>query len=131
MSQKDEELQDRIENGTYAGMELDAQAYRKLFSVIGQEPVVKLSKNFADRVSAKLVAARKRESKRDLVWLSFGVLFLLVGLIVTAALSGLQLQLGFLKEMSPYAGVFIFGILVIIAFNFVEKRAIPKVKQPQ
>jgi divalent metal cation (Fe/Co/Zn/Cd) transporter len=124
MSEREEDLQKRIEQGDHVENDLDAAAYSKLFSVIGNEPSINLSKNFAERISSMILLKKKKEARRDFLWLSFGVVFLVVGLIVTAALAGLTMQLGFLLEISAYAGVFIFGIVMIIAFNWLEKRTI-------
>ena len=123
----DEEIQKRLEsNRPIDGNDRDVVTYRRLFEIISKEPKMKISNAFADDVVKKIVVQKKREARRDMVWLSFGVVFLLVGLVVTAAVAGLQFQLGFLKEMSGYAGLFVFGIAVIIAFNWLEKKTLSK-----
>jgi hypothetical protein len=124
MTERDEELQKRIERGDSFQNDLDAIAYQKIFSVIGKEPRISLPQNFAERISSIILIKKKKEARRDFLWLSFGVVFLLIGLIVTAALAGLTLQLGFLLEISGYAGVFVFGVAMIILFNILEKRTI-------
>lgn len=123
----DEEIQKNFEsNLPLDENDRDVASYRILFKILSREPAMRLSNSFAERVVKRIVAQKKREARRDMIWLSFGVVFLLVGLIVTAAFAGLQLELGFLKEMSGYAGIFIFGIAVILAFNWLEKKTLSK-----
>jgi hypothetical protein len=123
----DEEIQKHFEsNLPIEGRNRDADSYRELFRIVSKEPKLKINNAFAEGVVKKIVAKKKREARRDMIWLSFGVVFLLVGLIVTAAFAGLQSQLGFLKDMSGYAGVFIFGLAVILAFNWLEKKILSK-----
>lgn len=123
----DEEIQKKFEAGDEPQISgLDHASYTVVFRAISKEPRLKISDSFAERVVKKIVAQRRREARRDFIWLSFGVVFLVVGLLVTAALAGLRLELGFLKEMSGYAGVFVFGVVLILAFNWIEKRALPK-----
>jgi hypothetical protein len=123
----DEEIQKSLDsNLPLDENDRDVAAYRKIFAVVSKEPSLKITNSLAERVINKIVAQKKREARRDIVWLSFGVVFLLVGLIVTAAFAGLQFQLGFLKDMSGYAGIFVFGIVVILAFNWIEKKTLSK-----
>jgi hypothetical protein len=123
----DEEIQKRFEsNLPLAGNDRDVDSYREIFRIVSKEPKVKINNSFADGIVKKIMAMKKREARRDMIWLSFGVVFLLIGLVVTAAFAGLQFQLGFLKEMSGYAGVFVFGVAVIIAFNWLEKKTLSK-----
>lgn len=123
----DEEIQKRFESGLpVEGNDRDIVFYREVFRIAGKEPRTKVGNAFAESVVKKIVVKKKREARRDIIWLSFGVVFLLIGLVVTAAIAGLQFELGFLKEMSGYAGVFIFGVAVIIAFNWLEKKTLSK-----
>jgi hypothetical protein len=127
MNDFEEELQKSVEaNQDLISGNPDAAAYREVFRILSKEPKSALGNSFADKLVKKIAAQKKREARRDLIWLSFGVVFLLAGLIVTALFAGLTLELGFLKEMSGYAGVFIFGAAMIVAFNWFEKRILPK-----
>lgn len=126
MTEKEVEMQRKVESGLGVEANADSDAYRRLFNVIGKQPKIQLSRNFVDGVVQRIEAKRKRESRRDLIWLGFGVLFLIIGLALTAILAGLQFHLGFLLEMSAYAGVFIFGSVMIVLFNWLEKRTLEK-----
>ncbi|HEY0742834.1 MAG TPA: hypothetical protein VGD40_15295 [Chryseosolibacter sp.] len=120
----DEELQKQFEsNNPPTGSDRDTIAYREIFRVVAKEPSVTLRSNFAESIVRKILAKKKRESRRDMIWLSFGVVFLLIGLIVTAVVAGLKFELGFLREIS---GLLIFGVAVILLFNWIERRAFSK-----
>jgi hypothetical protein len=123
----DEEIQKHFETDDFSvGSEADRVAYRAVFRAISKERLTKISDSFAERIITKVVAQKKREARRDFIWLSFGVVFLVVGLIVTATLAGLHFELGFLREMSAYTGVFVFGIAIIFGFSWIEKRMLSK-----
>ena len=127
MNEHEEDLQKRIEvNASSDLRSVDERAYRTVFRALNREPKVNVRRNIAEAVVAKLILRKKREARRDFIWLTFGVVFLSIGLIVTVVLAGLQLQLGFLKDISAYAGVFVFGVILILAFNFFEKRTLLK-----
>lgn len=121
----EEEIQNAFESGQPSASDLDSRAYRAVFRSISKEPGLKISDSFAERVMKKIMIKKRREARRDFLWLSFGVLFLMIGLVVTAVIAGLRFQLGFLREMSGYAGVFVFGIVVILVFSWLEKKALP------
>ena len=123
----DEEIQKRFDSGLPpASEDRDVAAYREIFRAISKEPALKISSTFAEGVVKKIMTQKKREARRDMIWLSFGVAFLLIGLMVTGAFAGLQSQLGFLRDISGFAGIFIFGTVVIFAFNWLEKKLISK-----
>lgn len=116
----DEEIQKQFEsNNPPRGLDRDTIAYHSIFSVVAKEPSVKLRADFAESIVRKIVVRKKREAKRDMIWLSFGVVFLLIGLIVTAAVAGLKFELGFLQEMFS---LLIFGVAMVLLFNWVERR---------
>lgn len=120
----DEEIQKQFEsNDPPQGLDRDTIAYREIFKVLAKEPGVKLRADFAESIVRNIVVRKKRETRRDMIWLSFGVVFLLIGLIVTSVVAGLKFELGFLQEMS---GLLIFGAALILFFNWIEKRTFSK-----
>ncbi len=120
----EEELQKQFETTTPPqGTDPDVAAYRKIFAALGKEPKLTISSDFAGAVVKRIVTKKKREARRDFFWLTFGVVFLLVGLIVTAVVAGLRFELGFLKEMS---GILIFSAAMILGFNWLEKKTLAK-----
>lgn len=119
----DEEIQKQFEtNDPPKGTDRDTLAYREIFRVVSKEPALKIKTDFAGSVVKKIVVRKKREARRDMIWLSFGVVFLLTGLFVTAAFAGLKFDV-FSGEIF---GLFIFGVAITLAFNWIEKRALPK-----
>lgn len=125
MNKREEELQSKVESQLdVPASNIEELAYQHVFRALTKEPKLDLPIHFADMILKKIVDKKKREARRDFFWLAFGVAFLLVGLIVTAAVAGLTLQLGFLKDISGYAGVLVFGATLIVLFNWVEKRVI-------
>jgi hypothetical protein len=124
MKEKDEDLQNGIErNGAFGDESQDANVYRHIFRALEKEPKMMLSESFADKVMTK-VEVRKSSSVRDFVWLGVGIFFSLIALVIVFVMSGVKMDLGFLKGMSDYKGLFIFAIGLMIAFNFFEKRLI-------
>ena len=121
MNDKEDQLQNDIERGTFGNESLDANAYRHVFRALEKEPEMTLSGSFADKVMLK-IGTKKSSSVRDFVWLGVGIFFSIIMLIVALGVSGLNLNLGFLKAMSDYKGLLIFAIGMMIAFNFLEKR---------
>jgi hypothetical protein len=123
MSNHDEELQRKTEAGIFDDEnDLDAASYKMVFKALSKQSEVKLSEHFSDSVITKIQARQKRTALRDFLWLLLGVTFLVVGFVIAFVVSGLQFEFGFLKQISSYSGVFIFGAIVIVIFNWVEKR---------
>jgi hypothetical protein len=125
MNAKDEGLQrDFDANQIPVSNDPDVLAYKAVFNALEKEPRLNFSSAFAERIVGKIIAQRKREARRDLIWLTFGVTFLVIGLVVTAVLAGLRLEMGFLKDISAFTGIFIFGAAGIVAFNWLEKKTL-------
>ena len=55
------------------------------------------------------------------MWLGTGMFSLFITLIVAIAMSGFKLNFGFLKNMSGYAGLFVFGAVLILVLNQLDK----------
>jgi hypothetical protein len=129
MNDYEEELQKKLEAGlTPDAEELDIKSYQEVFTVLEKEPPNALPVDFTNRVIAKVIASQKKNASRDFWWLGLGILFTVICFIVVVAMTGFKLQMGFLKEMSGYAGLFIFATVFIIVLNWLEKRVLPSVK---
>lgn len=126
MNQQDEDLQKNMEAGTSpVGDDLDIQAYRELFVRLKQEPDFQLPVNFSDSIVARVIEKKKRHASRDFYWFGAGMFLLLVAFVVAIAMTGFKPDLGFLKNMSSYLGLFIFGTAFILALHFLDKKIIP------
>lgn len=127
MNYNDDDLQQKIENNQLVNDDdLDIKAYRIVFNSLDKLPEEKLSASFADRVVAKVIERRKREGSRDLWWFGIGMVFLVISCIAAFVFAELPLTLGFLKNISSYTGVFVFGAAFIIALNLLEKKVIQR-----
>lgn len=123
----DEELQKWIEAGKIPpGNGVDAKAYREVFARLRKEPDAYLPAGFAEKVIVRIQRQQLKSSSRDIYWLFGGVFLLIVAMIVAVAFSGFKPGLGFLKDISAYAGVFAFGVVFILFLNRLDKKFLPK-----
>lgn len=122
MSPHDEELLGNGELRQLTETHPDAKAYRIVFEALEKPVDYSLSRGFTDRVLTRIVRKKKKESVRDLAWLTAGVFLLVVSFVVALVMTDFTLSLGFLKGMSSYAGVFLFGILFIGLLNWIDHR---------
>jgi hypothetical protein len=119
----DEELQNQIEStGNASGK--DALIYKEIFNALKREPDFKLPPSFADRVIARIEAAR--ESKAEMVWLVVGVLSFVVTGIIAVALTNYKLDFGVMKFISGYPGLVAFGVVFILGLHWLDKKFIRK-----
>ena len=128
MNSHEEEIQKNIEAGRPTDdNDLDARAYKEVFRALKtSSPETSLPVNFADKIIARVIEKQKRESARDFFWFGVGIFLMIVALIVTIYYTGFKFNLGFLKGMSGYAGLFVFGVAFIILLNVLEKRIVPR-----
>ena len=121
-----EEIKKLLEEDNSSPIEhADVDAFSRILTVLEkEEKAIPLSTNFSDRVIQK-ITQKQRKSNR-LSWFGYlaGVLGLLLSLIITLALVDFKLDFGFLKGISSYSGLFLFGISFIVILNFLEKRII-------
>jgi hypothetical protein len=123
----EEELQKRVEGDTgNPEGDLDVKVYQKIFVTLSKTSEINISPSFADRIvqitSSKLI----RESRRDLWWLGCGIAMLLIAFVVAIIYTGFKIDMGFLSAMADYKGLFIFGIVFVIALNWIDKRIVKK-----
>jgi len=129
----DEELQKSIEAGrTFPGDDLDAKAYQEVFARLRKEPDNYLGVGFAEKVIVRIQQQQQKSTSRDFYWLAAGVFMLIIAMIVAVFFSGFKPGLGFLKGISAYAGVFVFGIAFILLLNRFDKKLLSKagINQP-
>lgn len=127
MNKHEEDLQKNIEAGEKpTGDDMDILAYREVFSRLQKEPDFYLPADFADVMVTRIIEKKKLDTSKDLLWLGAGVFLLLIAFATTAVMSGFKPDLGFLKNMSSYLGLFVFGVLFILILNFLEKRIVPR-----
>lgn len=105
--------------------QLDVEAVSRMLSVLEKEDrSVHLSGNFSAGIIQKIVQKQKRENRFSWFGYLAGVLGIIVSLIISLLVVDFKIDLGFLKGISSYSGLFLFGIAFILVLNFIEKRII-------
>ena len=121
MNPNEEALQKNVEAGKVSD-DLDAKAYQQVFSGLKREPEFKLPASFADTVVARLQLQQSKSLRREYFWLGFGIFLSVITFIVAIVLTDFTLDLGFLKNLSNFKGVLIFGGCFILALHWLDKR---------
>ena len=123
----DEELQRKIEQGDFSSLPTDTievKAYQEVFKALDKAPVYTLPADFASKVVTRLETRQKKSGSLDFIWFAAGVVLLFISLAVTLRYITVTLNLGFLKNLSPYKSIFIFGVSFIILLNWIDHRFI-------
>lgn len=123
MNEMEEQLQDDIERGR-AAEGRDADAYRRVFHALGQEPEYELSADFAHKVMARAAEGHANRFSNDYLWFAAGILFLAVSFALTLRFIGFHLDFGFLTVMADYKGLAIFGVILILFLNWLDKKLV-------
>lgn len=127
MNHYEEALQNNIEAGWPTNADdADVKAYREVFRALGTPPEASLPNNFADRIVARIEEKRKRESKKDVIWFASGIAVMVLVFVATILYTGFKFDLGFLNDMSGYAGLFIFGVAFVLLLNILDKKLVTK-----
>jgi hypothetical protein len=122
MSNQDEELQKKIEANQHTdGSDIDVRSYQYVFRAISATTET-LPQNFSDQIISKLIAKQKKESSREWWLIGLGIFLLVIAFMVAIAYSGFKLEMGFLKKISAYTGLFLFGAAFILVLSIFEKR---------
>ena len=122
-----------VKNGDKQGLE--ERAYRTVFDAMKKGPSYKLPSNFADKVMVKIEMASQRSSSRELVWLYLGLASFVIAAGVAMVMTNFgelnfgelnfdKIDLGALKFISGYPGLFIFGGLFILGLQWIDKKFI-------
>lgn len=124
----EEELQKNIEAGIHPDHDdLNARAYQQVFQSLKRTPDFELPFPFADRV-VRLVESKHqaKSTTREYFWLGLGIFFLLIALIAAIAMTEFKFDVGFLRGMSSYGGIVIFGAAFITLLHWLDKKLINK-----
>jgi hypothetical protein len=124
MNTRDEELQRKIESGRESD-DMDSRAYKTVFQALSMEPGFKLPVSFADRVAA-IAETKHKSSSFNFLLFGLGIFFLVIAFVVAIVMTGFKLNLGFLSDMSPYYGLFVFGGLFIGLLNILGRKLLRK-----
>jgi hypothetical protein len=121
MENRDEELQLSMEKNRVNGTDKDSRAYRLVFDALRHEPEFRLSSKFSDSVLQRL---EETEGRSQYFWLALGFIGFVIAAAVAVALTDFSLDLGFLKHISKFTGLFIFGAAFIVLLHWVDKKLI-------
>jgi hypothetical protein len=128
MSDHEEELQRKVESGKLLSRDnADVRAYLHVFDALRKEPHYRLHHSFADNVVQKILAqSQEKKSSADFWWLGLGILLLVIAFIVSLSytVSFIKLSPGFLSAMWEYKGIIVLAVMLIVIFNWLEKRLI-------
>jgi hypothetical protein len=119
MENRDEELQHNIERSLVSGSDKDTRAYRLVFEALRQEPEFRLSSKFSDSVLQRMETA---EGRSQYYWFAFVILGFVVAAGVAIALTDFRPDFGFLKHISKFTGLFVFGAAFVVLLQWVDKK---------
>jgi len=129
MKHEDENLQKQFEKGDFSAEGVDAQAYRKIFDALKNEPEYTLPIYFADRLVTLIESKeRTKEVSRDNFWLGLGLFSFVIALIVALVLTDFKFSFGAFQFFAGYRGLIFFGIAFVLLLNWIDKKIIRKIE---
>ncbi len=119
---KEEELQQQAQKNQLSGNDVDSRAYHVVFDVLRREPEFRLSANFSEVVLHKISGSESP--------LYYWVAFVMLGFVIAAGaaiiLTGFKPDFGFLKHISRFTGLFVFGAGFILLLQWVDRKLVHK-----
>ena len=123
MNQHEEDLQKKFEQGKPIPSGPDEKAYEVVFRALKRDPGYSLPSNFAEQVAAAATKGSHRE-RGDYFWFGAGIFFLLVAFVANILFTGVRLDFGFMKVLSDYRGLLVFGVVLIVLLNWLDKKLV-------
>lgn len=118
----EEELQKNIEKGLPAkGDASDIVAYQAILRAMKNQKAPSLSPDFSDKIVARIVAKERKSERKEMVWFVMGIAMIVISFIAIVLYTGFKPDFGFLKNISRYSGVLIFGAVFVFALHLVDK----------
>lgn len=122
----EEEMQHKIHNGE-TGDSVDELAYQAVFSALRKGPRTEIAPGLADRVVLSLEKRKAvQKSSFDIIMAITGGVLFLMGLIASVVVTGFRPDFGFLKAISDFKGLFLFGVGFVTVLNFIDKQLMRK-----
>jgi hypothetical protein len=118
---EDQELQNLAESGMLNGTYRDSRAYRLVFEALKKETEFSLPATFSQSVLQRMEAA---EGKNSYVWLAVIFTGFIVAAGVSIALTDFRPDFGFLRHISRFAGLFVFGAAFILLLQWIDRKVI-------
>ena len=119
MNTPDEFIQKQIEEGVPT-FGTDADAYKVVFSSLKKETHLKLSADFANRIS--LLASPEKSFNWEKFLLISGGIGFFAALIYAIVSVHATFSFGAFTFLSSYQGLLVFGVIFILILNWLDKR---------
>ncbi|MBT1707012.1 hypothetical protein KK062_02200 [Fulvivirgaceae bacterium PWU5] len=125
MNRDEERFQEKIEaNMGFDDGNPDGRAYRQVFQALEKPPHYALPDAFADKILQKVEQKEQRSLRTTYAWLVAGIVLLIGGCGAAVVLTGFRFEVGFLRNMAAYKGLFAFGVAFVLFLHWVDKRLI-------
>lgn len=120
---QERELQQQIEAGDVPAT-TDANLYQQVFDGLKQPPSYTLPHSFASRVIQQIQLRQQQSLRWEYFYLSLGIVVMVVACAIVFALSGVTVNLGFLKGLNDYKWVMVFAALFVILLQWVDRKVL-------
>jgi hypothetical protein len=120
-SNKEEELQRQAEKNQISGHNVDSRAYLVIFNALRREPEFRLSAKFSEAVLDRISEA---ESRSLYYWVAFVMLGFIIAAGAAIVLTGFKPDFGFLKHISRFTGLFVFGAGFILFLQWIDRKLV-------
>jgi hypothetical protein len=106
---------------TVSSEEVEAVA-RMLTVLDNEDKVIGLPSDFSDKVINQILQKQANENRFGWFGYFLGIFCLIICLIVSLAFVDFKIDFGFLKNISAYYGLFLFGAAFIFILHLIEKK---------
>jgi hypothetical protein len=125
MKTQDEVFQEQIEKGIHDTRDVDSRAYQIVFNGVSKKPNVSLSTGFTHSVIRKIQQIKEERSLRiDFMWLGIGLFAFIIATIISISLTNFKFDFGALGFINSYGGLLIFGAILIIGLQWLDKKLV-------
>ena len=101
----------------------EAEAVTRILSVLkAEDDSIRLTEGFSETVVQRMIKKQARENRFGWLGYFLGIFGLIVCLVISLVAVDFTPDFGFLKNMSHYSGLFIFGTAFILILNLLEKK---------
>ena len=103
----------------------EVEAVFKLIATLEEEDnAIRLPADFSEKVVQRVIQKQVRESRLGWSGYFLGIFGLIICLVISLTFVDFTLDFGFLKNISGYSGLLIFGAGFILLLNLIDKKLI-------
>jgi len=117
------ELQQLVEAGE-TPVTTDANLYKQVFDGLKQSPQYTLPASFASSVIQRIQLRQRQSLRWEYFYLTLGIVVMVAACGIVFALSGLTVNLGFLRGLNDYKWVMVFAALFVILLQWVDRKVL-------